>query len=127
MDEIEIQIHNNNLTRLEEGVFLPFLEYYEGHIDLKNSKNLTFMCRKFNILTHCEKINAYFDMIKDPFDCDSNLCHFAWLIRDNPQYFHQIKNGQCSNGKHFYELFHYEFRLYCPPVKLMLHFLIPSF
>ena len=40
----------------------------------------------------------------DPFDCVSDPCHLAWLIRDNRQLLDQVPAARCSNGVAFKDL-----------------------
>ena len=40
----------------------------------------------------------------DPIDCESDLCHMAWLIRDNRNLLPAVNLGQCSNGTIFEDL-----------------------
>ena len=51
----------------------------------------SFKYSNFDILLHL--INDCLD----PFDCESDPCHLAWLIRDNSQLFpYLLYTGQCS-------------------------------
>ena len=40
----------------------------------------------------------------DPFDCVSDFCHLAWLIRDNPDLLKAVTGGRCINGTKFKQL-----------------------
>ena len=40
----------------------------------------------------------------DPFDCASDPCHMAWLIRDNRDLLTPVASAQCSNGTWFTDL-----------------------
>ena len=46
--------------------------------------------------------NGIFDI--DPFDCESDPCHLAWLIRDNRDLFGRLDDARCSNGTLFNQL-----------------------
>ena len=37
-------------------------------------------------------------MITDLIDCESDPCHLAWIVRDNPIMMNTIPGAQCSNG-----------------------------
>ena len=47
------------------------------------------------------EISHYF---LDPFDCSDDLCHLAWLIRDNRQLLKATYGATCSNGTYFERL-----------------------
>ena len=38
----------------------------------------------------------------DPFDCEDDPCHLAWIFNDN--LLNLVKNAQCSNGTSFKDL-----------------------
>ena len=41
---------------------------------------------------------------KDPFDCKTDPCHLAWLLRDNRELLDNIDGAACSNGTLFEDL-----------------------
>ena len=43
-------------------------------------------------------------ILSDPFDCDTDPCHMAWLIRDNPSLLPAVEGATCSNGLNFNQL-----------------------
>ena len=40
----------------------------------------------------------------DPFDCKTDPCHLAWLLRDNRNYLDYIDGAACFNGTTFDQL-----------------------
>ena len=34
----------------------------------------------------------------DPFDCRSDPCHLAWLLRDNRNLLGSVENARCEDG-----------------------------
>lgn len=40
----------------------------------------------------------------DPFDCYSNPCHLAWLLRDNRNLLNSLTNARCADGTAFEDL-----------------------
>ncbi len=44
--------------------------------------------------------------VTDPFDCYSDSCHLAWLLRDNRQLMQGFRYGmpQCADGTYFDQL-----------------------
>lgn len=40
----------------------------------------------------------------DTIDCEKDVCHLAWLIRDNRHLLSAVSRGKCSNGTTFEKL-----------------------
>jgi hypothetical protein len=53
-------------------------------------------------ILHRKKLSSF--NFKDPFDCAADLCHLAWLIRDNRKLLKVIDGATCSNGTAFEQL-----------------------
>lgn len=50
----------------------------------------------------CTLLNYYYNLYVDPFDCDSDPCHLAWLLRDNRNLLTKLFNSaRCSDGRYF--------------------------
>ena len=45
-----------------------------------------------------------FMIFKGSFDCVTEPCHLAWLIRDNRHLLQTVHNGRCLNGTRFEDL-----------------------
>ena len=46
----------------------------------------------------------------DPIDCSRDLCHLAWIVRDNPHFIIKAaKDAKCSNGVKFSQFRREEF------------------
>ena len=49
-------------------------------------------------------LNITFYIFLDPFDCEKDPCHLAWLIRDNRNLLGALRDATCSNGTKFERL-----------------------
>lgn len=77
-----VRLYSNELTRFEAGVFQSVLE-----------KMAPFGYPK-----------AFVDVFNNPFDCVSDHCHMAWIIRDNRDLLPALRYGKCANGTEFERL-----------------------
>jgi len=76
----KISLTTNTLTRFESGVFQSVLEGIAA-----SNNNLT----------------SYVDIAGSQIDCVTDICHLAWLVRDNPNLLNYVQNGVCNNGTTF--------------------------
>ena len=56
----------------------------------------------------------------DPFDCETDPCHLAWLIRDNRHLLAPIYGATCSNGTQFTQLISNDFS-HCPNTSQIIY------
>lgn len=94
----KVSLSGNRLTRVDSSVFEEILRQMSsstGRVDVRSSKptNKNNQYRKKIIFK-----------ISDPFDCESDTCHLAWLIRDNRPLLLPLWNAMCSNGTDFWLL-----------------------
>ena len=117
-----LRLSRNKLTRFESHVFRDVIlqmSQSRGIIDVSESKFEFFVCqfKLIIIFAHC-----LYGKI-DPFDCQSDPCHLAWIIHDNRFLFDKLMavtwfglpSPRCSNGTSFKELdrrrfYHCEFQ-----------------
>lgn len=43
-------------------------------------------------------------ILSDPFDCYSDPCHLAWLLRDNRHLLNHLLSGQCEDSTYLSNL-----------------------
>jgi len=80
----QLRLFNNKLTRFEAQVYQNVLEQMDPDCN--------------PAIYSCGVI-----IDNNPIDCESDSCHLAWLIRDNPHLLGSL-TGKCSNGTEWRDL-----------------------
>lgn len=103
----QVFVQFNNLTRFESSVFKPILQQMES-----NSGSTAFLIANGSMSNIYRNVFVYLLMKltnpfwPDPYNCDKDPCHLAWIIQDHPELLKVIRGEgmQCDTGMPIKEL-----------------------
>ena len=107
-----VDLSDNRLTHFSADVF-------GGLLNQRAMVVLDKSIFKYNNEFNWKMILDIDFIFSDRFDCESDPCHLAWIIRDKRKLLAQVAFGVCSNGTAFEELDPNAFS-HCPSSSLLM-------